>query len=266
MPIECPREIQPLTRVEFEAVDYRVMGHAYACQNELGRLCEESAYQRDLHARLMADGFRDVSIEVPVSVSHQDFAKTYSLDLVVGNALYELKAVAAFNSEHQAQLLNYLFLLDLPRGKLLNFRPPKVQGRIHASSLALEDRGGFRVDSGRWERLSGECCTLRDAMCELLADWGAFLSMKLYEQALVHLCGGESQIVQRMRLSRLGVPLGTQRFNMHSPNVAFRVTAESKQISNMEIHLRRLLAVTELDAIQWINLDHADIAFVTLKK
>ena len=131
-------------------------------------------------------------------MSHLDFTKTYSLDLVAGNALYELKTVAGFNSEHQAQLLNYLFLLDLPRGKLLNFRPPKVQGRIHANSLTLEDRRGFRSDSSRWERLSDDCCTLRDAMCELLADWGAFLSMKLYEQALVHLCGGESQVIQRM--------------------------------------------------------------------
>ena len=58
MAIECPIEIRPLSRVEFEAVDYRVMGHAYACQNELGRLCEESAYQRDLQARLRSGWVR----------------------------------------------------------------------------------------------------------------------------------------------------------------------------------------------------------------
>jgi len=32
----------------------------FACQNELGRLCDESVYETDLAARLRADGFRDV--------------------------------------------------------------------------------------------------------------------------------------------------------------------------------------------------------------
>lgn len=174
MPIKCPLDLQPLTQEEFGELDYRVMGHAFACQNELGRLCEEDAYQRDMKTRLLADGFRCVEIEVPVSVSHKDFTKVYSLDLVVDSAVYELKAVAALNSDHQAQLLNYLFLLGIPRGKLLNFRPPSVQGRIHATSLTQEDRRCFRVDSSRWENLTDCCSTLRHTVQDLLADWGAY--------------------------------------------------------------------------------------------
>ena len=105
MPINCALDIGPLTPEKFQEMDYRVMGHAFASQNRLGRLCEEGAYQRDLQARLLADGFRRVCIEVPITVSLDDFTKTYSLDLVVDDAVYELKTAAALNEEHQAQLL-----------------------------------------------------------------------------------------------------------------------------------------------------------------
>jgi GxxExxY protein len=125
MPISCPLNIRPLTAEEFQSVDYRVMGHAFACQNRLGCLCEEDAYQHDLLARLSAGGFESVNIEVPVTVTYRDFEKTYFIDLVADNAVYELKTVSALNTEHQAQLLNYLFLLGVPRGTLLNFRPRK---------------------------------------------------------------------------------------------------------------------------------------------
>ena len=38
MPIHCPITIAALNADEFEKLDYRVMGNAYASQNELGRL------------------------------------------------------------------------------------------------------------------------------------------------------------------------------------------------------------------------------------
>lgn len=266
MPIECALDVEPLTQDEFGELDYRVMRQAFGCQNELGRFCKENAYQYDLQSRLLADGFQCVEVEVPVSVSHMDFTKVYSLDLVADNGVYELKAVTALSSEHQAQLLNYLFLLDIHRGKLLNFRPPSVQGRIHATSMVREDRRRFRVDSSRWERLSDCCDTLRQVMYDLFSDWGACLSLRLCEQGLTHFCGGESQVIQRMPLAREGVSLGTQRFHVHSPGVAFRITAETKQIADTESHLRRLLNVTQLDAIQWINLNRADIQLTTVKK
>ncbi len=81
-----------LSADEFEKRDYRVMGHAYASQNELGRLCDECAYEADLKARLLADGFQSVQTQVPVTVSHRDFSKTYRLDLIADDALYDFKA------------------------------------------------------------------------------------------------------------------------------------------------------------------------------
>jgi GxxExxY protein len=266
MPIHCPVTIACLDAHEFEKLDYRVMGHAYASQNALGRLCDESAYKTDLQTRLLADGFRSVQTEIPVTVTHRDFSKKYLLDLVADEALYELKADATLVAEHDAQLLNYMFLLGIRRGKLLNFRAPKVEGKIVATSLTPEVRRSFTEIAGRWSELTPACVTLRQTMLDLLRDWGAFLATELYQEALVHFLGGASNIERRVSLNRDGLDLGAQRMFIHAPGVAFRVTGFTENQSHIEIHLRRLLALTDIEAIQWINLNHAKIEFTTITR
>lgn len=266
MPIHCPVQIKPLDAVAFEALDYRVMGHAYTSQNELGRLCDECAYQADLKARLLADGFHSVLTEVPVTVTHRDFSRKYYLDLVADDALYELKADAALAGEHDTQLFNYLFLLGLPRGKLLNFRPLKVQGKIIATSLTHADRRCFTAVSEQWHDLTPGCGVLRQTMLDLLQDWGAFLDFALYQEALVHFLGGASNVERQVNLRRNELDLGRQRMFVHAPGVAFRITAYTESQSYIESHLRRLLALTDLKAIQWINLNHAQVEFAAITK
>jgi GxxExxY protein len=266
MPIHCLVNIACLDAEAFEKLDYRIMGHAYASQNALGRLCDECAYEADIKDRLLADGFRSVHTQVPITVTHRDFSKTYYLDLVADEALYELKTAAALTGEHEMQLLNYVFLLGLKRGKLLNFRPVKVQGRIVATSLNPEKRRQFTAVIDRWDDVTPGCATLRQAMCDLLDDWGAFLDIALYQEAIVHFFGGESNIERRVKLSRSGLALGTQRMFVHAPGVAFRLTAFTKTGNVVESHLRRLLELTDLKAIQWINLNHAQVEFTTVTR
>jgi hypothetical protein len=52
---------------------------------------------------------------------------------------------------------------------------------------------------------------------------------------------------------------------VHAPGVAFRLTAVTEDQQYVEAHLRRLLALTNLEAVQWINLNHARIEFTTLQ-
>jgi len=266
MPIHCPVRIAGLSANDFETVDYRVMGHAYASQNELGRLCDECAYHADLKARLIADGFQSVLTEIPVTVTHRDFTKKYFLDLIADNALYELKTDARLISEHEAQLFNYMFLFGIQRAKLLNFRPAKIQGKIIATGLTQETRRHFNTRTERWNDLTLVCATLRQTLCDLLQDWGAFLEVVLYQEALVHFLGGQSNIERRVALSRDGLDLGTQKMFIHAPDIAFRLTAVTEEQRYVESHLRRLLALTNLRAIQWINLNHAQIEFTTITK
>ena len=102
MPITSPLPPSLCTQHEFAQLDYLVMQHAFECQNQLGRLCDELIYQNDLAARLRAVGL-PVRTEVPITVTCRDFAKTYFLDLLVADAgVYELKTALGLIGEHEA--------------------------------------------------------------------------------------------------------------------------------------------------------------------
>ena len=119
MPIILPRTLKRLSRDEFRELDYAVMAQAFACHNELGRLCDERAYQVDLAERLRASGFDPVTVNSRIDVEHGSFRKTYRIDLIVADAaIYELKATAELAREHEGQLLNYLLLSDQVRNEL----------------------------------------------------------------------------------------------------------------------------------------------------
>jgi GxxExxY protein len=58
------------------------------------------------------------------------------LDLLVnGCLLVEVKAVETVHPVHNAQLLSYMKLLDLPLGLIINFHEPKLVDGISRSIL-----------------------------------------------------------------------------------------------------------------------------------
>jgi GxxExxY protein len=268
MPITSPIPPCRISQEEFKAIDYRVMRLAFACQNELGRLCDESIYQNDLTARLEAAGLGPIQREVPVVLTRGNFCKKYYLDMVIGNgAIYELKAAAQIIAEHEAQLMNYLFLLGANHGKLINFRPAQVQSRFVNTTLTPEARRQMTVDTSRWEEEGGRSRELRIAFVGLLNDWGGFLELPLYLEALIHLLGGEAQVMQTLPLTRNGVPLGNQRLQMLSPDAAFRITALPEiDAREYEKSLCSLLRHSALRAVQWLNIFQHTVHLVTLTR
>ncbi len=169
------------------------MGHAFASHQSLGRLADESVYQADFAARLRRDGF-EVHREVPLTAAFETFTKTYSLDLVVTNCgVYEIKAVARLSSEHEAQLRNYLLLLNLTRGKLVNFRPKSVESRFVNAPATLNRRRSFDVDKSQY---LGEADFL-ERVVGLLRDWGAGLELPLYQQAITELLASQDGSAHR---------------------------------------------------------------------
>jgi GxxExxY protein len=265
MPISCPLEVLPLSNKEFDVLDRQVLAHAYACQNDLGRLYDESLYENDLTTRLSDAGLR-VNAQIPILITHQDFLKRYRVDLMVNeSALYDLKTVQAFTPDHEAQILNYVLLLGLSRGKLLNFRGPRVQGRLVATRLTAHDRARMVVDDSRWQSIQPECLNLKKLMLALLADWGGFLQTELYMEALLHLLGGELLVVKNVEIVRDGRFLGKQSIAQHAPNVGFRLTAFTDSLPFHEKHLHRFAKHTSLKGLQWINLNHNEISFITIR-
>jgi GxxExxY protein len=266
MPISCPIAARAISQEEFARIDYRVMGGAFDSQNQLGRLCDETIYSNDLAARLRAEGM-EASREVPVTVSHLDFAKTYRLDLVVGNAaVYELKTEAKLVGDHEAQLLNYLFLFGGQHGKLVNFRSPQVESRFVNTTLTLGVRREIEVEEQRWREPNEASRLLRARLLGMLQDWGAFLDLPLYTEALTCFLGGEATVARTVPLERHGLRLGNQRMHLAAPDTGFRLTAIPEGTAQYEPHLRSLLSHSSLNVIQWINMAHHRIQFVTLQK
>ena len=202
---------------------------------------------------------------MPVDVTWKTFHKRYYLDLVVcDRALYELKTRPDLEREHQAQTLNYMLLLGLQEGKLINFRSPSVQWRFVSTTLTPEERMKFEFRDTRFLEVSPACASMRKVLGEILSDWGAYLELALYQEAVTWFLGGESKVLGPVPLTRDGASLGNQTFALLAPDVALRMTAVADDPHHMETHLRRFMALTPLRALQWVNFNHAKIDLVTL--
>ncbi len=137
-------------------------------------------------------------------------------------------------------------------------------GKLVRCPVGRLDRSQVQFADARWQPLSLGCEALRRQMSTLLADWGAYLEAQLYEEALVNFSGGESACTRRVTVVRNGLELGTHRMQCHADRIAFLVTAMTQEHHDYEQHLLRLLRFTRLQGIQWINLNHANIEFITL--
>ena len=260
MPISCPIALQAMSTEQFAELDYQVMKHAFDTHNEIGRLADESIYQADFAVRIGSIP-HPVSREVPVDVTFRDFSKTYYLDLVVAeSAVYELKTVTALTPEHEAQLLNYLLLLDRRRGKLINFRPASVESRFVNAPMSAQERRSFDLAKSNWsgprdfERL----------VIDLLRDWGTGLEMSLYQQAITHLLGGEEQVNRLLPLTRSRNDLGQQRFHLMDDRTAFRITTFERPSNRYAGQIHRLRQLSPLSSFHWINIGRKAVTFTTV--
>ena len=107
----------------FEEEGYKLMGAAFEVYNQLGHGMAEEIYQKSLEIEL---GLRDIAFEsksrLQVSYKGQKLDTYYTPDLFIFNGIVvELKAVSELNSDHEAQLFNYMRIARQPVGYLINF-------------------------------------------------------------------------------------------------------------------------------------------------
>ncbi len=262
MPVVCEIQFKSLDTGQFATLDYAVMAHAFATHRDLGSLADEGVYQSDFALRLTDVGFR-VKREVKVEISYDSFVKEYFLDLVVNEmAVYELKTVAKLLTTHRAQLVNYLLMLDLSRGKIVNFRPMSVESEFVNAPLSGADRRSFAIDTSKWSG-PGKLIRLTKA---LLDDWGTGLELPLYQQALIHLLGGEDAATKMLPMKRDSKQIGNQRFQLVDEDSAFRLTAFQTSPSGYASQISRLLNRSPLNAIHWIQLASHQVTCTTIKK
>lgn len=263
MPITCQQTLKPLSSEDFGRLSYDLMTDVLAIRKELGRFFDERLYKQALALRR-----QDVILEVPVCVSHQTFSKTYFLDaLFAEGAIIEFKAAEALTGRHKAQLLHYQMLMDLEHGLLINVRPERVAKEFVNCALRCQDRLDFRISATYWNEGVPGGDHFRSVLTELLQDWGTSLDLNLYEEALTHFLGGETNVLRAVKVHLNGDVLGQQVVRLAADRVAFKLTAFDSMDSQQRFahHASALMNHTDLDALLWANLGRHEITFSCLK-
>ena len=108
----------------------RIIGVYYDVYNEVGHGFLETVYRKAMQIALAEAGLL-VQNEFPIPVWFRgQEVGIFRADLLVANCiLLELKAVAALDRAHEAQLLHYLRATEIELGLLLNFGGTKPQFR-----------------------------------------------------------------------------------------------------------------------------------------
>ncbi len=264
MPIDVRTDLRAMTEDVFKEVAFAVTGEVFDIHNRFGNLFNERVYKYELARKCRCLGFPQIDVEVPVEVTFESFRKEYFLDLLVcGGALFELKAEAALVPAHQSQTLNYLFLTGLQRAKLFNFGAIRVQHEFVSTTLTLDGRRRFVINDRHLRAIDSDSHRFRELFVAILSDWGCFLSLSLYREAIAHFFGGTEQVIRQLPVMADGQLLTTQPTHTLNDRTAFKLTATS-ETDIMEVALRRFLQHTQLTAIQWVNLRNHDVTFVTL--
>lgn len=112
-----------MTKKEVTQLSYEITGYAIKVHKELGPGLLESVYEKCLKYELETNGYSvRQQLSVPIQYYDLEIDADLRLDLLVNDIIIvELKAVEAILPIHEAQLLTYMKLLEIPQGLLINF-------------------------------------------------------------------------------------------------------------------------------------------------
>jgi len=267
MPITHNIEVKHISDTAFHSIDFDIMAMAFSIQKDLGRFLNEKIYQHELACRCKDNGYDNIETEVPIQVSYRDFNKIYYVDLLVDNAVaYELKAVKSLSGEHHTQTLNYLFLLGIQRGKIINMNTASVQHRFISTKITRSKRFHFSINDYAWYDLDEDSIWLKQLMIDLINEWGTHLDFHLFYEAIYHFRGGKENVVQQIEIKHKSNVLGLQKVHLLNSEIGFRISSITKGRIFYEKDLQRFINLTSLKAIHWINFNHDRITFKTILK
>jgi len=112
-----------LSKRQVTQLSYKIIGAAIKVHKALGPGLLESVYEKCLCYELEKDGY-DVRQQVVVPVVYDDLVldTRLKLDLLVNDLIVvEVKAITQVLPVHEAQLISYMKMLEMPQGLLINF-------------------------------------------------------------------------------------------------------------------------------------------------
>lgn len=112
-----------ITQVYVNEIAYKIVSCAIEVHKTIGPGLLESIYHDCLLEELEQEGFYTQSqIEIPIMYKGKNLGKKLKIDILVNELIIvELKAVETILPIHQAQLLSYMKLSEVPKGLLINF-------------------------------------------------------------------------------------------------------------------------------------------------
>ena len=120
--------MKTMTKKEVTQLSYEIVGCAIKVHKKLGPGLLESIYEECLKYELLKKGF-DVKQQVPIRIEYDDLIleKEYRFDLLVNDCVVvELKTVDKFEAIHEAIILTYMNILEIPQGLLINFKTTNI--------------------------------------------------------------------------------------------------------------------------------------------
>jgi len=127
----------------YSALTRDILGCCFSVKKELGPGFLERVYKNALFLAMTQNGLQ-VEVEKHFEVKFRGTViGRYSADLVVEKTvIVELKSCEHLLREHQAQVINYLTVAQLPIGLLINFRRRKLEYK----RLRNQERAAFKKE------------------------------------------------------------------------------------------------------------------------
>ncbi|WP_193477830.1 GxxExxY protein [Flavobacterium tibetense] len=112
-----------MTQKYLDELTFNVIGAAIEVHKNMGSGLLESVYQKCMIEELTNRNINFISeFKVPVVYKGKELNIEFRCDLFVENCLIvELKSVSEIKPIHDAQVLNYMNLLKVPKGIIINF-------------------------------------------------------------------------------------------------------------------------------------------------
>lgn len=111
------------TRKQIDELSYQIIGAAIEVHKHIGPGMLESVYQTCLEIELTERGLSfQQELEIQIEYKGHHVQGLFRCDFFIENQIVvELKSVAELLPIHEAQVINYMNLLKIPKGILLNF-------------------------------------------------------------------------------------------------------------------------------------------------
>ena len=112
-----------ITQKYLNDLTYNIIGAAIEVHRILGPGLLESVYHKCFKSELFERNLNYKSeMYVPLAYKKLNLETELRLDLLVEDQIaVELKAIEAIHPLHEAQLMTYMRILDIPKGILINF-------------------------------------------------------------------------------------------------------------------------------------------------